>query len=240
MIRETFLQFWPASSPIHRADARIKLLALVILSTAAMLASPRGFAPLWTVAFAALYASRIPVLRLLSESRGVFYLVAGIFVASSLTGETIPSGLSSGALYSLRLLTLVTFGQLLIATTTVSEIRRAVARLLKPFPLRWASAVSTILSLSISFVSFPLHAASEARAATIARGFVPRRRPIRFITLIATTMTVRTLLDAEQRARAIEVRGGVSRTPPAPSSISPGSRFAFAVAVLASGLAVVL
>lgn len=216
---ETFLTYSAGDSPVHSLDARGKLIALVLSAVGIMAASPLGL-PIQTAFVAtALAISRLPVVRLLREGRGVFVIAILIVTASLLTSPTPLEGLRFGLLYAGRLILLLTLAQLFVGTTSIGRIRIGVARLLRPAPPRAGFVLSSFIALSVTFVALPVDMYAEVRRAATLRGLSLRRHPLVYLRVITVSVLVRTLLAADTTAQAFDCRAGTSDQRPAPKSV---------------------
>jgi len=88
-------------------------------------------------------------------------------------------GLKSGALRSVRLLTVLMAGQLLSATTDPADLSAAVRKMLFFLPSSWSSAMATAISLTLAFIPRILDEAIIIRDAAYSRGLDSRRSPLR-------------------------------------------------------------
>ena len=173
-----------------------------------MIVSPAGLAIILAVELTLLYLSHLSPVRSLRESRGILVLIALIVLASAVGRGDRVEAVGGALVYGGRLVLLVLSSHVFIGTTTVADLKTGVARLLRFLPGRAAWSVSTMIAIAVAFVPLPLSIAYEISLAAASRGFRARRHPIRYTRLVAFTLVVRTLLEAESRSQALELRGG--------------------------------
>ena len=216
----------------------MKLISMGLIAATAMIATPAGLVIVAGTNFLALTISRVPVKQLIKESRSIWILVGLIVLASILTQRDLADGATDGLIYGARLLLIFLSSQSIFATTTFEELRLAIARLLRPLPVSISWSAAAMVSLAIAFVPTPLAMADEFRIAAAARGLSAKQHPVKFIRTLSFSLVVRTLLEAESRRIAFELR---CRTKPvAAKSISLSSWFIVSAAFFFCGVAVVI
>ncbi len=146
----TIGQYYPVSSPIHRLDPRIKLLAVILYIVAIFFIQKFvGFALVAVFLLAAVFLSRVPLLKVLRSLRAVLFLVTftmiiSVLFYSSKTAEPLwawgiikiyKQGLINAARMGLRLILLVLGPSLLTLTTTPTALTDGLESLLKPLAL---------------------------------------------------------------------------------------------------------
>lgn len=144
-MRSIFGRYWPASSPIHRLDARVKLIALAVLVVLLFVAN--NFWALGAVALflvATFIVARIPfgvacrtVLPLIfiitiTALFNFIYVGGGDVVFDWGWLQVTTGGLYSAGFVCLRLMLLLLLGALLTLTTTTIDITHAIESLLSP------------------------------------------------------------------------------------------------------------
>ncbi|MCL2093091.1 MAG: energy-coupling factor transporter transmembrane protein EcfT [Treponema sp.] len=120
------------SSPLHKAPAGLKLLALLALSLGAFVQNLLVLGGIILIILGLSLVARLGPRELLRGSRPLLVLSLGVLSLGAL--ETRPLGLSipgliEGALFCLRLLAAYGAGSLLFAVTTTGELRRSLSRL---------------------------------------------------------------------------------------------------------------
>lgn len=189
----------PGDSPLHRAPAAAKLLALVILGVGAFqLASSAWMASgLALVVLLGAFAG-VPPRTLLAHARPALVMLAVIFVAHALL-TTWPQGL----LVVLRFGLLILSATLVTLTTRVADMVAVVERACGPLRRVGVSParVGLVLALAIRFVPVLAEKLREIREARWARGV---DRPT---VMVLVPLLIKTLRFADQTAEAIDARG---------------------------------
>jgi energy-coupling factor transporter transmembrane protein EcfT len=217
MAELTVFRFRPGQSLLHRLDVRFKLLFLVLLSLASLRSGAAG-ALLLILAFTGLiFYLRISFFSLCRTVRYFLLLLAVIFAVRAFSapgaqvwgagGITISrEGLFEGAGICLRLWLLVLMGLTFIATSRPSEVRSAVAWILKPVPLVPESRVATMLSLIIRFIPLIFDQAAKTGEAQRARGIENRKNPAYRLKRFTIPFMRRIFEDADRLVIAMEAR----------------------------------
>lgn len=217
MVELTVLGYRPATTFVHRLDARFKLTALAAVSLASIDASPWALTLLTLGVAAGLRAARCRVLAMLREMRYFFVLLAAIWVARALSTPGAPlvgtgwfavtgAGVLGGGLVCWRMLLIVLLGSLLVASTRPDEIRAAVEWFLTPVPLVPHRRVGVMLGLLVRFIPVTLAQFSETAAAQRARGVENRRNPLYRARKLLLPAVSRTFARADRLAMAMEAR----------------------------------
>ncbi len=245
-------QHYAIASPVHRLDARSKILCVLALLVGAFITrSAAGVLVLIFFALLAIYLAKLPPRQVLAGLRSVFVLLiitalAQLFFSPgrelwewgplSITN----TGVENGVVFSLRLALAVILLVLLTMTTGAVELLAGIEYLLKPlgrlgFPVR---ETAMVLVTAFRFLPVMLGRAGEIARAQEARGADfssgnPWRRarsllPL-FIPLFNGCFRDADELGAAMAARAY--RGGAGRT--SLRAGRPGA--ADAVALLAVG-----
>ena len=249
--------YQPGDSVVHALDARVKSVALIVLMVASFtVTTPAQLALDVAGALAFAAASRVAPGTITRSVAPIvpFALIVAVFNLFVMTGGTTlaqlgPLTLTSGGawaatLYATRLIVVVTFGALLLLTTTPTALTDAFESLLAPagrlgMPVH---EVSMVLSLALRFVpilSDELQSVMDAQAArggTVEEGgLVTRLRTLgavlvpvfagRFAT--RRTSRARSTPAATREApagRATASPASAAPTWPLPSCASCGSR----------------
>lgn len=177
--------YYPAESPIHRLDARAKILAMLLFLTGIFLADKFWvFAVLYAVGLGLLKLAHIPPGMAFRAVRGLVALMAVtcalnmFFTAGEqvlwqwgflrLTGE----GVWRSLLMLLRLTALVAFSGLLTFTTTPLELADGTERLLQPFKRVGfpAHEFAMMMTIALRFIPILMEEASKIVKAQRSRG----------------------------------------------------------------------
>lgn len=235
MFKERLLigQYFAADSPIHRLNARVKILAALIYMIALFIVDDWwGWGFLTTLAILVTGVSRIP-LKALWRGLKIIVIFCLITVALNLfiyPGEEIfrwgvlsisREGLVYGLAMGLRLLLLVLFASLLTLTTTPIALTDALEQLLAPLRRIRVPAheIAMMMSIALRFIPTILEEferivlAQRARGAVVSRGSILKRAKA-FIPMLIP-LFISAFRRAEELAAAMEARcyrGGEGRS----------------------------
>ena len=181
----TFGQYYPSNSFVHKMDARIKLvLVLLYMVGIFFIVSFVGFAFITVFLMTVILVSRVPLKSVLKSIKGIIFL---LFLTALLNvffnkGNTLlwswrrieiyQEGLVFAAKMLLRLTYLVIGSSILTLTTTPVDLTHAVESLLKPlriikFPVH---EFALIMSLTLSFIPSLIEETDRIIRAQKARG----------------------------------------------------------------------
>ena len=181
----TFGQYYPSDSFVHRMDARIKLiLVLLYMVGIFFVVSFVGFAFITVLLLTVILVSRVPLKSVLKSVKGIIFL---LFLTALLNVffnkgdkllwswwkiEIYQEGLIFAAKMLLRLTYLVIGSSILTLTTTPVDLTHAVESLLKPlriikFPVH---EFALIMSLTLSFIPSLIEETDRIIRAQKARG----------------------------------------------------------------------
>lgn len=162
---------------VHRMDARVKLVALLLASIASFASSaPAGLVMAAAGLVVALGASRTSAREVLSGLRPALVVLAFSLLANSVVIVGQPgvslAGLVRGATAVLRIVLVVGFALVFSSTTMPPVIADSLASLLSP--LRRVGVpvgdLATMLSVALRFIPITMEEAERIRAAQRARG----------------------------------------------------------------------
>lgn len=181
----TLGQYFPGNSPIHRLDARVKLLIVIALIVLTFLMKTYiGY--LAIVAFLALASilSRISFKFVLKSIKPLWFILLLTFVLNVffLQGETVlvdwwiftvtMEGVIKAVEVAVRLILLILSTSIMTLTTSPMEITAAIESLLKPiakigFP---AHELALMMSIALRFIPTLLEETDKIMKAQTARG----------------------------------------------------------------------
>jgi biotin transport system permease protein len=200
----TLALYVPRTSPVHRAPAGGKLLALAALSVlvfAVPTLSVVGGA-LAGVVVLGLAGARLPAAVLLSQARAVLWWLVALFVLHSLVTDVL-----TGVLTVLRLLTLVLAAAVVTATTRVTAMVAVVERVCRP--LRWVgirpARIGLVIAMALRFIPLISERAARIREAQAARG--GSVRGLRGLRTTVVPLLVQVLQLASTVSEALDARG---------------------------------
>lgn len=181
----TALGGYTPHTPAARADARVKLILLLLATVGVFSAqSPVALLAWAVVLFGALGAARMRPSRILRAMRPVAIVLAFTLIANLVSCDgraTIelagpvgldPAGGLRGLLAVVRIALLVGFSLVVAASTTGTQLSDACVRLLRPCA-RWGVPVGplgTVLSLALRFIPLVSEELNRIRLAQRARG----------------------------------------------------------------------
>ncbi len=233
----SFGQFYPASSFVHRMDARIKfLLMIAYIVFIFFIRSYIGYAVTLAVLIVIIICSRVPVRLVLRSLKMILFLilftaVLNVFFYGGTAGEAPIaswgifsirlSGLHYAAKMALRLMLLVLGPSILTLTTTPVQMTDAIESLLYPlklirFPVH---ELAMIMSIALSIVptlmdeTDKIIKAQKARGADFESGNIFKRAKALIPILIP--LFVSSFRRADDLALAMDSRcykGGKGRT----------------------------
>jgi energy-coupling factor transporter transmembrane protein EcfT len=213
----TVFGYRPGASLAHRLDVRFKLLFLIVISLVTLNGRPAGLAVLTVLALTAVCLARLPLAAAAREMKILGWLLLLVFVARALStpGEpvfeilslapTLP-GLLDGLLICWRLVLVVLFGFVLIATSRSTDLKAAVIWALKPFPSLPGPRLGTMMGLVVRFIPMIMEQARETTDAQKARCVDNRRNPIYRLVKLVVPLVRRIFEDADKLTLAMEAR----------------------------------
>ncbi|QQK74364.1 energy-coupling factor transporter transmembrane protein EcfT [Salicibibacter cibarius] len=219
-------QYVPVSSPMHRLDARAKLLCLLALAGIVFLANEFwSYSALLAAVGSFVLLSRVPLKFFLKGLLPVFILVIFTFflhafftnegqVLFTILGFSVYSGgIEQGVFIAVRIGALVVFASLLTLTTTPIDLTDGFEYFLRPFKRFGLPAHEMSLMMSISIRLIPtllleadrILKAQAARGADFTKGSLKTR--LETMTAFIIPLFVRSFKRAEDMATAMDARG---------------------------------
>lgn len=160
------------STPVHRCDARVKIVALFAFSVA-ILAVPSwwGMAALAALVVAVIAVARLP-LSTMSRSLVPVYVLAAFSLFFNVVYDPIVGGLMTGLFVAVRMVALVAASFVVCFATTSAELLGAFAWLIGPLRrLRVpVDDIAFTLALSVRFIPVIEQEFERIRTAQKARG----------------------------------------------------------------------
>lgn len=202
---------------MHRLDARVKILLLVMLAAATFAASSlRGLASALLALTVGLLVSRTPPMLVLRGLRPAAIVLAVSVLANALTlvGQPSfsPEGLVRGALAVARVAVTVGLALVLSATTLPPALAEAIAWLMGPLRRLGVPVTDVSMAISVALRFVPLTAeelerircAQRSRGARVDEGGVVRR--LRGWGQVLVPLLVALFRRADELARAMSDR----------------------------------
>jgi len=210
--------FMPGQSSLHRMDARIKLLGLMLISLLSLGAGVISLSVLTVLILILAVDCGLALTRLAAELRYFFFLLLLVFIARSLStpGETLwqwrfihmsGEGLVSGLLVCWRLLIVIVGGLLLVHATRISRITGAVRWYLQPIPFVDETRVAFMMGLVVRFIPGLLLRANETADAQRARCVESRKNPVYRLRVLVIPWLKNIFLEADELVQAMQARG---------------------------------
>lgn len=205
---------------LHRYHTGFKLLSMIILTIAIFNGEimALSFLSLFIFSIFALeyYQSRImsPLALIKNTKRFLIFLIIIIFTRGLMIDGSALSffpllsreGLTSGLLYSWKLLLLIVLGQTFISTTSPVKIHQAIFVILHPLPLINAGNTATMVSLTITFIPLIFDQYREIKDAYESRLGNNALNPVKKIYTLTLPLLQSTLLRVDEVTLAMESR----------------------------------
>ncbi len=186
MIRDiTIGQYYPANSPVHRLDPRVKLVStLLYLITLFLFKSISGYLIATVFLFAVIRISRVPFSYIVKGLKPVVMLLM-ITVLFNLflnrEGETLfhawiftvtDVGLTTAVYMAIRLIYLIIGSSLMTFTTTPNELTDGIEAILGPLNKVHVPVheIAMMMSIALRFIPILLEETDKIMKAQIARG----------------------------------------------------------------------
>jgi energy-coupling factor transporter transmembrane protein EcfT len=218
MAQRIVLHYFPESSPLHRWDARCKVLALFLVTLSLVPAKAALLLGDMLLLAGLILLSRLPWKRFVGELRlwGLFLLVIFLFQALFTPGNPwsgiswLPvtrEGIFLGGFACWRIALILGYGILFTAVTRPREVQEALFWFLKPFPFLPARRIGLMVSLTLRFFSVILDQSDEVRLAHRARLGDRCKNPLRRARFLAFPVLRRSFARAEDVTLALAARG---------------------------------
>jgi len=194
----------PRASPVHRAPAGSKLLALAGLSALvfAVPTLPVVSGALVAVVVTGLVVARLPAALLVRQARAVLWWLVAIFLLHAVLTDVV-----TGSLTVLRLLALVLGAAVVTATTRVTAMVAVIERI--AWPLRWVGVrparIGLVIAMALRFIPLISERADRIREAQAARGGAVHG--LRGLTTTMVPLLVQVLQLAHTVSEALDARG---------------------------------
>ena len=186
----TFGQFFPAKSPIHRMDPRVKLVLVVLLIVFLFVANNFfGLGVLVALVVASMLLSKVPMKLYIKSVKPVLFIIAFTSIINLFYGSGEPlvqwgflkitlNGIYNALFIVIRITSLIMISALLTFTTSPTQLTDAIERLLQP----------------LAKIKVPVH--EFAMMMTIALRFIP------------TLMEETDKIMSAQKARGADMESG--------------------------------
>lgn len=249
----TLGQYFPGNSPVHRLDPRTKIIAVLLVISAVLLASNYlAYSLILLFVLGVTWLSAIPLIMVIKSVKPLWMiiLITLIIHLFSTPGVTILSlgpltvtqeGVRQGILMTARLALLIVISSLLTFTTSPIALTDAIERLLKPFQKTGLPAheLAMMMTIALRFIPTLLDETDRIMKAQVSRGadFTSGnivKRSKNMIPLLVP-LFVSAFRRADELATAMEARcyrGGEKRTRMKELAFTGGDLVGFGVIVL--------
>ncbi len=180
-----FGQYYPSNSPVHRLDARVKLLlTLLFVISIFFIKTYFGFMLTLAVLLIVILLARLPIMSVLKSVRGILFIVdftAVINLFFIKEGEVLlhsgiimitKTGVHTTVKMVLRLVLLISGASLLSLTTTPVELADGLESLMAPLKLIKVPVrdIAMIMSIALRFIPTLFEETNKIISAQKARG----------------------------------------------------------------------
>ena len=226
-------QYFPGNSFLHRMDARVKILLLLILLIEVFVFTSAPVYLLMTgITFLLIMTSKVPLRMVLRSLKPLWWIILFTFVLHlfSHPGREIyriwqfvitQEGVEQGALISVRLMLLIVLSTLLTFTTSPLKLTDALESLLSPFKRLGLPAHELAMMMTIALRFIPtlisetdkIMKAQQSRGADFVTGSIMSR--LKNMVPILVPLFLSAFRRADDLALAMEARcyrGGEGRT----------------------------
>ena len=226
-------QYFPGDSFLHRMDARVKiLLLLILLIEVFVFTSAPVYLLMMGITFLLIMTSKVPLRMVLRSLKPLWWIILFTFVLHlfSHPGREIyriwqfvitQEGVEQGALISVRLMLLIVLSTLLTFTTSPLKLTDALESLLSPF--KWlglpAHELAMMMTIALRFIptliseTDKIMKAQQSRGADFVTGSIMSR--LKNMVPILVPLFLSAFRRADDLALAMEARcyrGGEGRT----------------------------
>lgn len=180
-----FGQYYPSNSPVHRLDARVKLLlTLLFVISIFFIKTYFGFMLTLAVLLIVILLARLPIMSVLKSVRGILFIVIFTAVINLFfikEGEVLvhsgiimitKTGVHTTVKMVLRLVLLISGASLLSLTTTPVELADGLESLMAPLKLIKVPVrdIAMIMSIALRFIPTLFEETNKIISAQKARG----------------------------------------------------------------------
>jgi energy-coupling factor transporter transmembrane protein EcfT len=226
----TAYHYQSGKTMVHTLDSRFKLILMALASITVLNASALALFIMSSSMVVLSWYIRLPLFSAAKELRYFFILLLMVFAARVLSTPGEPffqigflkigrQGLVDAGIVCWRLLLVVALGLIIIATTRISEIKRAAAWFFKPVPGLPEKRLAVTLGLIVRFIPVIFEKAGDVTAAQQARCIGARKNPVFRIKAFTIPLLRGVFRDAGNLAMAMEARGysehGIRKMTPA-------------------------
>jgi energy-coupling factor transport system permease protein len=184
MMRDiTIGQYYPADSPLHRMDPRVKIVGTMLYIVSVFLFNGWGFILATAVLTALVIASKVPPVMMLRGLKPIVIILifTGILNIFLTPGEVLwhyralkitVEGLVIAGKTSVRLILLVIGASVMTLTTTPNKLTDALESLMRPLKIFHVPVheISMMMSIALRFIPILTEETDRIKKAQMARG----------------------------------------------------------------------
>lgn len=257
----TIGQYFPGNSPVHKMDARMKIILTLFLIVSIFLCNNIvSLALVIICSFVLVFVAKIPIKTVLKSIKPLTIIIILTTILNLFYGTGEPlvrlgrlkitlDGIETAVFMAIRIITLVVISSLLTYTTSPTELTDALERLFKPLKIFKIDVHSIAMTMTIALRFIPtlieeiekIMAAQKSRGADMDSGGLIHRAKALIPVLIP--LFVSSFRRANDLAYAMECRcyrGGDGRTKMKVMKFSAVDYIALAVVALFVALIIVL
>lgn len=202
---------------LHRSDTRVKLAGIVVSAFFTFYTGVIGLCTLTVLLLFGFFLGRISINHLLMRLTPFFVFLTGVILISAVSYRSpdVPNGqfldrfldgLVWGGILAWRLMIFFLFSVLLISTTSIVDLRKALVWVLRPIPFLPERKVGLMMSLTIGMLPSLAIQAQIIGEAQRARGIDSVRNPFIRIKHVAFPLLILAFRHADEVAQAMEAR----------------------------------
>lgn len=251
MLRDiTIGQYYPASSPVHRLDPRVKLFATMIFLVSMFVnESIYGYMLATIMLVVSIKLSKVPFKYMLKGLKAIIFLLvfSTIFTVFLTEGEVLfelgfikvtKEGLIKGGMVVVRLIYLILGSSLTTLTTTPTDIADGLEKAFKPLAVIKIPVHDIAMMMSIAFRFIPILTeetdkiikAQQARGADFETGGIIKRAKSMVPLIVPLVVSaVKRALDLATAMEARCYRGGNNRTKMKPLKYKSADYITYAI-----------
>lgn len=254
MLRDmTIGQFYPAKSPIHQLDARVKVVAVFLYLVSLFLFDGfLGYAVVTIFLSSVIFLSCVPFRHIMKGMKPILFLLifTALFNLFGTKGDIVFQwkflsvtwqGIEKALFMAMRLIYLIVGSSMMTYTTTPNQLTNAIESLLKPLEKIKVPVheFAMIMSLALRFIPILLEEANRIMDAQSARGadfeegnLWQRMRAMVSILVPLLVSATRRAYDLANAMEARGYRGGSGRTKMKPLQYRKMDWFAYGIMII--------
>lgn len=207
------------NSLIHKMDARIKILSMIVLSISISIASNiYSYIILSIFILLALFFSRLPILSLLKNMKIFLLLIIAIIVFNSIEMVKHPIynylpaieissiGLIRGLYFAWRLILIIALSTIVTSTMSLITFKNVIEWYLYPIPFIPSTRIATIINMTFVLIPTIFDKYIEMKNAQLSKCIDARKNPIRKLIYISLPLLTGVIRKTDELIYAMESR----------------------------------